>query len=166
MKVAGQPEVLFSLFALVFCFPAWPQSQSCDQMPHASPAGKSGLRASSLTKRGLHGTLNVDRGYYRDLRLATLTFRLMNDSDQVLDSATASWVLVIDDREVPDPGGQLWAGPKPTGGYGTVKSGSTFQFGKGLPIREYFPESRDYKIYWKAAAFRSNVVTVRGGVTQ
>ena len=55
------------------------------------------------------------------------------------------------------PRGQLWAGPKPTGGYGTVQSGSTFQFGKALPIREYFPEARDYKIYWKAAAFRSNV---------
>ena len=148
MKVAGQPEVLFSLLALVLCFPAWSQSQSCDQ------------------NRGLHGTLNVERGYYGDLRLATLTFRLMNDSDQVVDSAQTSWVLIIDDREVPDPGGQLWMGPKPTGGYGTVKSGSTFQFGKGLPIREYFPEPRDYKIYWKAAAFRSNVVTVTGGVTQ
>jgi len=72
---------------------------------------------------------------------------------------------VIDDREVPDRGGQLWMGPKPTGGYGTVQSGSTFQFGKALPIREYFPEARDYKIYWKAAAFRSNVAVVRGGAT-
>jgi hypothetical protein len=164
MKVAGCPEILFSLLAFVFCCPASLLSQSCDQTPHASPAGKSGLRASSETKRGLHGTLNVDRGYYGDLRLETLTFRLMNDSDQVLDSATASWVLVIDDQEVPDRGGQLWAGPQPTGGYGTVKSGGTFQFGKALPIREYFPEPRDYKIYWRAAAFRSNVVTVRGGV--
>jgi hypothetical protein len=117
-----------------------------------------------VTKRGLHGTLNVERGYYGDLRLATLTFRLMNDSDQVLDSATASWVLVIDDRQVPDRGGQLWAGPQTTGGYGTVKSGNTFQFGTALPIREYFPEPRDNKIYWKAATFRSNAVTVRGGV--
>jgi hypothetical protein len=56
-------------------------------------------------------------------------------------------------------------GPKPTGGYDTVNSGTTFQFGKALPIREYFPEARDYRIYWKAAAFRSNEVVVRGGVT-
>ena len=34
-----------------------------------------------------------------------LSFRLINDSDQILDSATASWTLVIDDREVPDRGG-------------------------------------------------------------
>lgn len=40
-----------------------------------------------------------------------------------------------------------------------------FQFGKALPIREYFPEARDYKIYWKAAAFRSNIAVVRGGAT-
>jgi hypothetical protein len=73
--------------------------------------------------------------------------------------------LVIDGQEVPNRGGQLWMGPKPTGGYDTVPSGATFQFGKGLPIREYFPEARDYKIYWKSAAFRSNEVIVKGGFT-
>ena len=142
--------MLFSLLALIFCCStsSWGQPDAC-----------------SDSKRGLHATLNAEPGYYGDPRLETLTFRLMNDSDQVLDSATASWTLVIDDREVPDRGGQLWAGPKPTGGYGTVQSGSTFQFGKALPIREYFPEARDYKIYWKAAAFRSNVAVVRGGAT-
>jgi len=41
--------------------------------------------------------------------------------------------------------------------------GSTLQFGMTLPISEYFPEARDYKIYWKGAAFRSNVAVVRGG---
>jgi hypothetical protein len=40
-----------------------------------------------------------------------------------------------------------------------------FQFGKALPIREYFPEARDYKTFWKPAAFRSNVAVVRGGAT-
>jgi hypothetical protein len=54
---------------------------------------------------------------------------------------------MIDDREVPDRGGNSGPGGQPTGGYGTVQSGSTFQFGKALPIREYFPEARDYKIY-------------------
>jgi hypothetical protein len=68
------------------------------------------------------------------LDLETLTFRLMNDSDQVLDSATASWTLVIDDREVPDRGGQLWAGPKPTGGYGTVQSGGECRIAPSPPV--------------------------------
>jgi hypothetical protein len=86
------------------------------------------------SKRGLHATLNAEPGYYGDPRLETLTFRLMNDSDKVLDSATASWTLVIDDREVPDRGGELWMGPRPTAGNGTVRPGSMFQFGKALLI--------------------------------
>ena len=86
----------------------------------------------------------------------------MNDSDNTLDSATRSWILVIDDKEAPDLGGQLWMGPKPTGGYDTVRSGSTYQFGKALLIHQYFPEARNYRVYWKAIGFRSNVAVVRG----
>ena len=145
-------RILSLSLALVFCYPAFSWSQSDE---HKSDV-------PSVDKRGLHATLKAERGWYGDPRLETLTFRLTNDSDETLDSATASWVLVIDDREVPDRGGQLWAGPKPTGGYGTVRPGETFQFGKALPLGQYFPEARDYKIYWKAAAFRSNVVVVRG----
>jgi hypothetical protein len=155
MSTTSRPSMLFSLSALIFC---------CS----TSSWGQARLHKPDTcldSKRGLHATLNAESGYYGDPRLETLTFRLMNDSDQVLDSATTSWTLVIDDREVPDRGGQLWMGPQPTTGYGTVRSGSTFQFGKALPIREYFPEARDYKIYWKAAAFRSNVAVVRGGAT-
>jgi len=155
MSTTSRPSMLFSLSALIFCCSTLSWSQTRDHKPDAY----------ADSNRGLHATLNTEPGYYGDPRLETLTFRLMNDSDQVLDSATASWALVIDDREVPDRGDQLWMGPKPTGGYGTVRSGSTFQFGKALPIREYFPEARDYKIYWKAAAFRSNVAVVRGGAT-
>jgi hypothetical protein len=73
--------------------------------------------------------------------------------------------LIIDGRKFPDFGGQLWAGPRPTEGYDNVPSGNTLQFGKALPISEFFPEARDYKIYWKAAGFRSNEVVVKGGIT-
>ena len=155
MSITSRPSILFWLSALIFCCSTSSWSRIREHKPDAC----------TDSKRGLHATLNAEPGYYGDLRLEALTFRLMNDSDQVLDSATASWTLVIDDREVPDRGGQLWTGPKPTGGYGTVRSGSMFQFGKALPIHEYFPEARDYQIYWKADAFRSNVAVVRGGVT-
>ena len=153
MKITRRSRIISLSLALAFCYQAslWSQSPTHKQ------------DAPSASKRGLHATLNAERGYYGDARLETLTFRLMNDSDQTLDSATASWALVIDDREVPDRGGQLWMGPQPTGGYGAIRAGTTFQFGKALPIREYFPEARDYKIYWKTAGFRSNVVVVRGG---
>jgi hypothetical protein len=90
---------------------------------------------------------------------------LANDSDHALDSGTSSWVLVIDDKQAPDPGGQLWMGGKPAGGYDTVRPGQTYQFGKALPLKQYFPEPRDYRVYWKAAGFRSNVVVVKGQAT-
>jgi hypothetical protein len=153
MRITGPSGIMVAMLALVSCYPASTSSQVQDHKPCAP----------SAERRGLHATLNAERGWYGDLRLVTLTFRLMNDSDQTLDSATASWALVIDDREVSDNGGQLWTGGGPIGGYGTVLSGTTFQLGKGLPIREYFPEPRDYRIYWKAAGFRSNVAVVRGG---
>jgi hypothetical protein len=153
MTITRCSRILASFLALAFCSPASSWSQS----------GEHKSDVSSLGKRRLHATLSAERGYYGDTRLETFTFRLTNDSGETLDSATASWALVIDGREVPDRGGQLWAGPKPTGGYGTVRSGGTFQFGKALPLHEYFPEARDYKIYWKAAAFKSNVVVIRGG---
>ena len=123
-------------------------------------------RSASHARRGLHATLHAEHEWSGDGQLETLSFQLINDSAQTLDSATASWVLVINGRPAPDPGGQLWlAGGKPTGGYDTVRPGSGYQFGKGLPFREYFPEARDYKVYWRAAGFRSNIVVVRGQPT-
>jgi hypothetical protein len=101
MRVVNRPSILFSLFALIFCCSTTSWSQSGEHKPDAC----------SDSKRGLHATLNAEPGYYGDPRLVTLTFRLMNDSDQVSYSDMVSWTLVIDDREVPDPGGQLWIGP-------------------------------------------------------
>ena len=155
MSIASRSGIIFSLLALTTC---------CSAQPNCQPGEHRSSSTVQASKRGLHATLNVERGYYGDPKLETLTFRLMNDSDHVLDSSTKSWTLVIDGREAPDPGGQLWMGPRPTDGYDTVPSGSTFQFGKALPIHEYFPEARDYRIYWRAAAFRSNEVVVKGGI--
>jgi hypothetical protein len=117
-------------------------------------------------RHDLHANLRAETGWHGDSRFETLTFQLTNDSDRVLNSATDSWVLVIDDKQWPDPGGQLWMGGKPTGGYDTVSPGQTYQFGKALPLQQYFPEPRDYRVYWKAAGFRSNVVLVKGKATQ
>jgi hypothetical protein len=149
MWIRKRQRVLSALFVLIFCCSTSSWGQRTPDTP-------------SDSRHGLHATLSAAPGYYGDPRLVTLTFCLTNDSDQVLYSEEKSWTLVIDDHEVPDRGGQLWMGPRPTGGYGTVRPGGTFLFGKALPFREYFPEARDYKVCWKAAAFRSNVVVVRG----
>jgi len=144
----------FNILILSFVFPF-----CCLRVSWAQCAGMKG-------GRGLHGALHAQPGFFGDYSLETIEFVLMSDSDQVLESSPGSWVLVIDDKPAPDPGGQLWAGGKPTGGYGTARPCQTFRFGKALPIKEYFPEARDYRVYWKAATFRSNVIVVRGGPVQ
>jgi hypothetical protein len=123
------------------------------------------LGQASESKQGLHAHLEATRGYYGDMRLETLSFHLMNDSDKILDSAKNTWTLIIDGRVAPDPGGQFWMGGQPPGGYRTVPPGRDYRFGLTLPWHEYFPEPRDYTIYWKAAGFRSNTVVIRGGET-
>ena len=99
MRLRKRPTVLFSVLALACCW--------CGLLGQLQQLPQD---ASTESKRGLHATLKADRGWYGDGRLEKLTFRLMNDSDQTLDSATNSWILVIDDRQVPDPGGQLLDG--------------------------------------------------------
>ena len=115
------------------------------------------------SKPELQATLKAERGYYGDPRLELITFHLTNHSDRSLSTAENSWVLVIDGKLAPDPGGQLWMGPRPSGGYGTLAPGRDFEFGKALALSEYFPEPRKYTLFWRAAAFRSNTLIVIGG---
>lgn len=140
------------LLGLLLFFSMLPVGHCADREP----------KPASIHRRGLHATISAKPGWGGDLRFVDVTFRLTNDSDQVLKSATGSWTLVIDSVEAPNPGGQLWLGPEPIGGYGTVRPGKTYVFGKALPYRQYFPEARDYVMYWKSAAFKSNVIRVRG----
>ena len=86
----------------------------------------------------------------------------MNDSNETLKSVVSTWKLVIDGQELKDSGMMFGNGPQPIGGYGTVPSGTTFEFGKSLLLLNYFAEDRDYKVYWKSEAFRSNTVLVHG----
>jgi len=135
---------------LLFSSALWSQSHGTEAV------------ASAENTLGLHGKLSAQHGFYGDSRLETLTFYLSNNSDQTLDSSPESWVLVIDDKNVPDSGMMFSSGGGPPGGYKTVLPGHTFIFGKGLPRLEYFPEARNYRVYWKSASFRSNTVIVNG----
>jgi hypothetical protein len=136
--------LLFSSTAL------WSQSHSTEAV------------APAENTLGLHGKLSAQPGFYGDSRLETLTLCLSNNSDQTRDSSPESWVLVIDDKNVPDSGMMFLNGGAPAGGYKTVPPGHTFIFGKGLPRLKYFPEARNYRVYWKSASFRSNTVIVNG----
>jgi hypothetical protein len=114
-------------------------------------------------KTDLQATLGAERGYYGDSRLELITFHLMNHARRTLNTEERSWQLVIDGKPAPDPGGQLWTGPRPAEGYGSLDPGRDLRFGEALPLHEYFPEHRQYKIFWRAAGFRSNTVVVNGG---
>jgi hypothetical protein len=109
----------------------------------------------------LFATLNAN-DIHSEPAVMMLMFNLMNDSDGPLDSSLKTWKLIIDDKEIKDSGWIFANGPGPIGGYGTVPSGTTFHFGKGLPLAQYFPEAKDYKVYWVNESFRSNTITVRG----
>ena len=113
---------------------------------------------------GLQASLTAERGWGEDMTLESVTFCLANRSKMVLSSKPETWVLVVDGKEAPDPGGQLWMGGQTAGGYGTVPIGGTFRFGKGLSRAQYFPANREYRLFWEAAGFRSNVVVIRGGL--
>jgi hypothetical protein len=46
----------------------------------------------------------------------------------------------------------------PTGGYGTLAPGATFNFGKALHVANYFPERREYTVSWKGKNFQSPTI--------
>lgn len=102
---------------------------------------------------------SIDAGIRRAQRDGRLP--LLNDSETAQSIAPESWKIVIDGKELSDSDWIFGNGPGPVGGYGTLAAGATFDFGKALPIARYFPETREYRISWKARYFQSPTVTVR-----
>jgi hypothetical protein len=111
--------------------------------------------------RGLHAdiTAQLTRGY--SAPSVQVAFLLLNDSDTTLNPEPESWRLVIDDKPLEDSGILFGNGPAPTGGYGSLGSGRTFQFGKALPILQYFPEQREYRLSWRGKHFQSPTIVTR-----
>ena len=89
-----------------------------------------------------------------------LTFVLLNDSDTPHDVESGSWRIVINGSELNDSGMIFGNGPGPVGGYKVLGPGETYEFGKALPIAEYFLPNGQYKVGWKGAAFQSPRITV------
>jgi hypothetical protein len=74
-----------------------------------------------------------------------LTFVLLNDSETPLDVESGSWRIVINGSERNDSGMLFGNGPVPEGGYTILKPGESYEFGKALPIAEYFLPHGQYK---------------------
>jgi hypothetical protein len=110
---------------------------------------------------GLHAgiTAQLTQGYSEPSVM--VAFHLLNDSETAQTTAPESWKIVIDGKELSDSGWIFGNGPEPVGGYGTLATGSTFDFGMALPIAKYFPGTKEYRISWKGRYFQSPTVTVR-----
>jgi len=86
-----------------------------------------------------------------------LVFVLLNDGEVPVDVEEKSWKLKT---EVKDPNGMFGNGPVPAGGFGVLKPGESYEFGKSLPIADYFPQSGEYRVSWSGKAFRSSTISI------
>ena len=110
---------------------------------------------------GLHGGIRAQiMPSYTEPPAVMITFVLLNDSETPVDVQAGSWRIVINGSELNDSGMIFGNGPGPVGGYKILKPGETYEFGKSLPIAEYFFPNGRYKVSWKAAAFQSPTITV------
>lgn len=126
------------------------------------------LAAQSTSEQscgGLHAAIRgelVRRDLpYTEPPFVMLSFILLNDSEKPINAAEDGWRIVIDGKELEDSGYIFGNGPGPVGGWGVLNPGGSYQFGKGLPLSRYFPEEREYRVFWKGKGFRSSTVTVR-----
>jgi len=143
----SQMHIIMALLALAFILPLTAQDK------HAG------------TCRGLHAAISgevVRRDpLAKQSPYVMVTFVLLNDSDAPINTVEESWQIVIDGKELKESDIIFGNGPRPVGGWGVLKPGESFQFGKGLGLSNYFPEEREYKVSWKGKGFQSATIVVR-----
>jgi len=110
---------------------------------------------------GIRGELARRDPPYTQPPFVMLTFILLNDSEVPINAAEGGWQIVIDGKELKDSDFISSNGPGPTGGWGILKPGESYELGKGLELSKYFPEEREYKVSWKGKGFQSSTITVR-----
>lgn len=110
---------------------------------------------------GLHAGITVELTQGYSDPSVMVVFVLLNDSEIAQNTAPESWQIVIDGKVLKDSGWILGNGPMPTGGFGKLSAGQKYDFGKALPIAQYFPEKREYKVSWKGKNFQSPTVKVK-----
>jgi hypothetical protein len=89
-----------------------------------------------------------------------LTFILLNDSDAPVNAVEGGWQIVIDGKVLKDSDFIFGNGVTPVEGFGTLKPGESYEFGKGLELTRYFTEEREYKISWRGKEFQSSTIVV------
>ena len=113
---------------------------------------------------GLHAAIRAEvvrrDPPYTQPPFVMLTFILLNDGDSPVNSVEGGWAIVIDGKELADSDFIFGNGPMPTGGWGILKPGESYEFGKGLDLSKYFPEEREYKVSWGGKGFQSSTINV------
>ena len=89
-----------------------------------------------------------------------VSFILDNDGAAAVKSTDGGWQIVIDRKELPDSGYIFGNGPKPEGGYGILRPGEWYEFGKELAIAKYFHTLGEHTMSWKGGKFHSSTVKV------
>ncbi len=108
---------------------------------------------------GLHAGIRAQQWYIEEPHVY-LSFVLLNDSGSALDVHANSWKIVVNGTELKDSQWIFGNGPGPVGGYGTLKPGESYEFGKALLISKYFPHSGEYRIVWKGDGFESPTISM------
>jgi hypothetical protein len=121
--------------------------ESASERPKSCPGLHAGIRAQLMSPN-------------TETRAVMLSFVLLNDSETPIDVEVRSWRIVVNGKDLNDSGMIFGNGPEPVGGYRVLNPGESYEFGKALPIAEYFLPNGPYKVSWKGGAFQSPTITV------
>ena len=113
---------------------------------------------------GLHAGIRAelvrkDPNYSRPA-FVMISFILLNDGETPGNSTSGGWKLVIDGQEVSDSNWVFGNGPQPEGGYGILRPGESYQFGKELEISRYFSKLGEHTLSWRGRGFQSSTIRV------
>jgi hypothetical protein len=114
---------------------------------------------------GLHAGIRAelvrsDPNYSRPA-FVMVSFILLNDGEFPINSVNGGWQIVIDGKELSDSGFIFGNGPQPDGGWGILKPGESYDFGKELEISRYFPKLGEHTLSWKGQLFQSSTIKIK-----
>ncbi len=114
---------------------------------------------------GLHAGIRAelvrrDPNYSRPA-FVMVSFILLNDGETPMNSTKGGWQIVIDGKELSDSGYIFGNGFQPDGGWGVLKPGESYEFGKELEISRYFLTLGEHTVSWKGQLFQSSTIKVK-----
>jgi hypothetical protein len=168
--------IAIALCALLLTLVAWTNRRIMEQRLIAQLARDEAVRARNVAQAALNAaklgptkqaktgnlwaalTVNhstFQQGQTKDLRIE---FSLVNDGGKVIDPKIAESRIVIDGKELADPGSVFGTVPKDVR-IKPLAPGESLKF--SLLLGEHFKEPGTYRISWKGAGFQSSEMVLR-----